>query len=84
MDKLFTDSNVYNRGCLISKMTKAKLRYRLEAMMSAIVQATSGLFLSDVEENILDLQLNKIKNIICRKRCVGSKVVEVVLCIRKF
>ena len=71
--KLLTDNNVYSRAQLITKMSKAKLRYRLEMILSAVMQATAQLYLCDVEEHILELQLDKIKKIVTRKRYQGSE-----------
>lgn len=81
--KLFADDNVHKRAKMFAKITKRKLRYRLEMVLAAIMQLTAPLYLSEAEETILEEQLNKIKNIVFRKSYQGTEVVEIYMCVRK-
>ena len=81
--KLFADNNVHKRAKMFTKITKHKVRYRLEMVLATIMQLTEPLYLSEVEETILEEQLEKIKNIVFRKRYQGTEVIEIYMCVRK-
>ena len=81
--KLFEDNNVHKRAKMFAKITKHKLRYRLEMVLAAIMQLTAPLYLCEVEETILEEQLENIKNIVFRKSYQGTEVIEIYMCVRK-